>query len=439
MRVKSIARRSKENRDARIIRRSAFILAVLLVGPRLASAQKLDKDDKKFLDDVRPILLSEEEKIYKGLKEKSDRLEFQKIFWARRDPDLATPANEYQAEYEKARAEADRLYRLPASPAHSPTADASSSCSASPTRCSRRAGRWRRACGVPRSGPTGTGRGGRSRAARRRWPSTPNAGRRAASRPQMDRSRGAGGAAEHRLPVGQGRQAGEARGPAAEGHAGAGTRSSSRARTSRRPCRPAYLKIADGGDRAPSGSSAARRGPWPRATSGGTKSPEESPSSASAVGEDGKEAGWTEQAMSVPVEADGSFVAGFKLALRPGKYTLNAGVVDEKGPKGSLASMPIEVPDLAKVESGADGSVEQAAHGRVAAHRQAHRGGCRAAYRIAGGARSRPSSLGPRASCRPSGASRAPSEQVEFVYQVYDLRTPTRRPARPTRAPSSAS
>ena len=120
--------------------RSAFILAVILTGPGLASAQKLDKDDKKFLDDVRPILLEDEEKTYKGLKEKSDRLEFQKIFWARRDPDLATPANEYQAEYEKARAEADRLYRLPARPARSPTAAASSSCSASPTRCSRRPG-----------------------------------------------------------------------------------------------------------------------------------------------------------------------------------------------------------------------------------------------------------------------------------------------------------
>ena len=67
-----------------------------------------------MLDDVRPILLADEEKTYKDLKDKSDRLEFQKIFWARRDPDLATPANEYQAEYEKARAEADQQYRMPA-------------------------------------------------------------------------------------------------------------------------------------------------------------------------------------------------------------------------------------------------------------------------------------------------------------------------------------
>jgi hypothetical protein len=77
---------------------------------------------------------------------------------------------------------------------------------------------------------------------------------------------------------------------------------------------------------------------------------------ASAVAEDGKEAGWTEQALSVPVEADGSFVAGFKLALRPGKYTLKAGAVDEKNAKGSVVTQPIDVPDLSKVETAADGT-----------------------------------------------------------------------------------
>jgi hypothetical protein len=40
------------------------------------------------------------------------------------------------------------------------------------------------------------------------------------------------------------------------------------------------------------------------------------------VAEDGKEAAWTEQTTTAPVGPDGAFVAGFKLALRPGKYTL---------------------------------------------------------------------------------------------------------------------
>ena len=119
----------------------------------------------------------------------------------------------------------------------------------------------------------------------------------------------------------------------------------------------AYLKIADGGTallglvRGEAAGLAVSEG-------GGAKTLRLAVG-ASAVAEDGKESGWTEQATSVPVEADGSFVAGFKLALRPGKYTLKAGAVDEKGGKGSLASMPIEVPDLAKVESAADGTVSK--------------------------------------------------------------------------------
>jgi len=71
--------------------RFALFLAVTLLSPGLAPPRKMDKGtDKKWLDEVRPILLPDEDKTYKGLKEKGDRLEFQKIFWARRDPDLAT-------------------------------------------------------------------------------------------------------------------------------------------------------------------------------------------------------------------------------------------------------------------------------------------------------------------------------------------------------------
>ena len=44
--------------------------------------------------------------------DKSDRDEFRRIFWARRDPDLSTPENEYQPEYEAAREKADTQYRV---------------------------------------------------------------------------------------------------------------------------------------------------------------------------------------------------------------------------------------------------------------------------------------------------------------------------------------
>jgi len=73
-----------------------------------AWGQKLDKEEKKWLEAVRPIMLPDEEKAFKELKEKADRAEFRKIFWARRNPkDPAAPDNTFKEEFEQARAEAD--------------------------------------------------------------------------------------------------------------------------------------------------------------------------------------------------------------------------------------------------------------------------------------------------------------------------------------------
>ena len=91
------------------------LVLALLAAPALR-ADKLDNDSKKWLEGVRPIMLAEEEKIFKGLKDKAERQEFQKIFWARRDPDLETPANEYQVEYEKLRGEADAKFKVGGTP-----------------------------------------------------------------------------------------------------------------------------------------------------------------------------------------------------------------------------------------------------------------------------------------------------------------------------------
>jgi GWxTD domain-containing protein len=93
--------------------------AVLVIGglflllPAAASAQKLDDDDKRFLRDVRPLILADERAVFEKLNDKADRLVFQEIFWARRDSDLATPENEFQQQYVKDRKTADRKYRLP--------------------------------------------------------------------------------------------------------------------------------------------------------------------------------------------------------------------------------------------------------------------------------------------------------------------------------------
>ncbi|MBI3931868.1 MAG: GWxTD domain-containing protein [Acidobacteria bacterium] len=96
------------------VRRAALPLALVLVVAQApaALADKLDKDSKKWLDDVAALILPEEEKTFKGLKEKSDREEFQKIFWARRNPlGAAATENPYRPEFEKAKAEADQRFR----------------------------------------------------------------------------------------------------------------------------------------------------------------------------------------------------------------------------------------------------------------------------------------------------------------------------------------
>jgi GWxTD domain-containing protein len=90
----------------------AVAVAVLSLAPAAARADKLDKEDKKWLDEVHPLMLPDEEKTFRDLKDKADRLEFEKIFWARRDPDLDTPDNEFQAAYNTQRAEVDRLFKV---------------------------------------------------------------------------------------------------------------------------------------------------------------------------------------------------------------------------------------------------------------------------------------------------------------------------------------
>ena len=88
-----------------------LLAAVLVAVPSVWAG--LDKEAKAWLEGVAPLLLPDEEKTYKDLKDKSDREEFQKIFWARRNPKgPAATENPYKADYEKAKPEADKRYRV---------------------------------------------------------------------------------------------------------------------------------------------------------------------------------------------------------------------------------------------------------------------------------------------------------------------------------------
>ena len=88
---------------------AATFLALLAALPARAS---LDDDDKAWIEDVKPLLLEEEAEILESLHAKEDRLELRRIFWARRDPNLLTPENEFEAVYRKRRAEADERFSV---------------------------------------------------------------------------------------------------------------------------------------------------------------------------------------------------------------------------------------------------------------------------------------------------------------------------------------
>ena len=95
-----------------LCRRSLVPLAILASLPTVLSAAG-DVDTRRFPKVVRLLLVPEEAALLKELHDEKDRLEFQRIFWARRDPDPATPANDRRDAWVKAVARADELFATP--------------------------------------------------------------------------------------------------------------------------------------------------------------------------------------------------------------------------------------------------------------------------------------------------------------------------------------
>jgi GWxTD domain-containing protein len=85
------------------------------VGPatRAAETPKLDKDATRWLREVRLLILPDEEAFFRGLTNAEDRKEFPRIFWARRDPDPSTPQNELEEAIARAQRKADELFAFP--------------------------------------------------------------------------------------------------------------------------------------------------------------------------------------------------------------------------------------------------------------------------------------------------------------------------------------
>ena len=331
--------------------RRAFATALMiLLVPLAALAQKMDKQDKAWVDHVRPIMLPDEEKTFRELKDKGDREEFKKIFWARRDPDLETPENEYQAEYDKAFAEADKKFTGVG------RAGAASDC-----------GRIFILLGPPDEVKAVDGGGAPANRAPEIWTFR--------DRPAMKFQ---GGQVQiqfdENCQLPQGARLGDQLNRIAEG----------------RIVKPDlnYRKGNDGKivklvDQLPKPTPVVALLKAPRQdfaagaeanmflrTSGGTylaglvhapagtvavqdvggKKVGRVDIGVQAVDETGKPAGFREREAHAITREDGSLLASYGLALRPGKYTVNVAVHDPATKKGSVTSFPVEVPEFSAGE-----------------------------------------------------------------------------------------
>jgi GWxTD domain-containing protein len=328
----------------------AAILAVLLSAP-VARADKLDKETKAWMEQVAPIMLPDEEKTLKELKDKQDRQEFQKIFWGRRDPDLDTPANEYQAEFEKARAAADERFKVGGRPG-------------SQTDC----GRIFILLGEPDESKKNTAGGATGpRGMGEIWTYKDRPGLKFKGG-QTDISLDG----ECRLPPGSGlpqqldRVAeGNIAHPNIDYRKGKDGHLQKLAEQLPKPTparallktprqdfpvgvEASFLKVQDGGTLL-LGLLRGEANGLSVSESGGKKTAKLIVCG-EAIGEDGKSAASAEQPVTVQLAPDGSFLASFRMALKPGKYTLKAGALEESSQKGSVVEKAVEAPDFNKGE-----------------------------------------------------------------------------------------
>jgi GWxTD domain-containing protein len=336
----------------------AVLPTLLLSWPIAATAAKLDKDDRAWLDQVGPIILAEERKSYEELEDKADREEFRKIFWARRDPDLTTPENEFQPEYEAAREKADQEYRIVGR-------------AGSLTDC----GRIFILLGEPddvrfQPGAVSVGLRTPETWIYRDKPGRPHfeGGEAAFSFDEECRATAGLERAFEQLATSKIKQPQLEYRTGEDGHLVSLDEQlpkDSPARAllnSPRQDFPiaidtSYLRTSED----QTGVVGLVRGEAPDLpveTREG-KQVLDVVVATSLLDGDGNEKVWTEQPVQADVQPDGSFLASYGVSAAPGDYTLNVGVVIGEGPLGSLVSQPIEVPDLSRVETADDGSSQK--------------------------------------------------------------------------------
>ncbi|HUG53923.1 MAG TPA: GWxTD domain-containing protein [Vicinamibacteria bacterium] len=326
--------------------RLALPLAALLLAPAAAHAQKLDKEEKRWLEDVRPIMLPSEEKTFKDLKDKGDRAEFQKIFWARRDPDLDTPDNEFQAAYKEALAEVNRQFKVGG------TAGAATDC-----------GRVYLLLGKPdamesepamaevpslrppetwtfRDRPGQTFTGGEVKIAFERDCRLPQGARLGEQLNRVAESKIAQPGLDYRKgPNGKIVKLADQLPKPTPGHA------LLKAPRQDFPLSSQNTMMLRSPEGATYVAGLARATGVPREGEAKTANVNVA---VQAVDAQGKISAQRDREVTGDFAEDGSLLASYAVTLRPGTYTLNVGVADPRSGKGSVSTVPVEVPDLSE-------------------------------------------------------------------------------------------
>jgi len=93
--------------------RSLLLIAILASLPAPGASAAEEIDTRRFPKVVRLLLVPEETALLKELRNEKDRVEFQRIFWARRDPTPGTAANELEDAVRAAWAQADDFFSYP--------------------------------------------------------------------------------------------------------------------------------------------------------------------------------------------------------------------------------------------------------------------------------------------------------------------------------------
>jgi GWxTD domain-containing protein len=321
--------------------RVAPVLALgLWLLPLAAHADKLSKEDKAWLESVQPLMLEEEEKSFKDLKDKADRAEFQKIFWARRDPDLGTPANEYEPQYRAAYAEADKRFSVRGR-------------QGSQTDCGR--------AFILLGEPTETKSEGVSQPGERSPETWIYKGERyqggqatidfdGACMGQADLRRQFDRVAEARIVQ-----------PNIDYRRGSDGKLVKLADQLPKPSpiqellkqprqdyklavEPSFLKV-EGGGTAVMGLLRGEGAGLASTDQGGRKVARMTVG-ARALDSEGRVAAVDEREQAVEVAEDGSFIGSYRLMLKPGKYTLRSAALDAKSSKGAAVEAALEVPDF---------------------------------------------------------------------------------------------